>query len=73
MLTRLKRALEPRDGRRVGAHALSDLRLAQPGGVTRRKHLVEQGEFFAIQALIFRADFGVRQRQLPQFLIRCHV
>jgi len=70
MLTRGECALEPRYCWRLGTHALGDLRLAQPSGVTRREHLVEQGEFLAIQPIKFRADFGVRQGQFPQFLIR---
>jgi hypothetical protein len=59
MLAGFERALEPCNGGRVRTHAFGDLRLAQAGGVTCREHLIEQGEFTAIQAFEFRADLGI--------------
>ncbi len=61
MLARRQRTFEPRDGGRFRAHALRDLRLTETGRAPGGQHLIEQGEFFAVQTLVFLANFCVGQ------------
>ena len=67
------RALQARDRRSLGSHALGDLRLGEPGLFTRLEQRIEQGEFLAFQALHFGAHSGTAHQFFYDLIMRFHV
>jgi hypothetical protein len=73
VLSGRERALEARDRRSLGSHALGDLRLGEPGLFARLEQRVEQGEFLALKALYFGAHARPAHQLFYDLVMSFHV